>query len=536
MQDCPVYDAERDVATMNVALCARGAARVPRRPRAPKPACYSLGEARAMLRCVHCASDGGRADAALAGVRTAGRRKGALNGHDVRRIVYAAHGNNSASWLACAVGSSLPEWFANLWLPIGDVERHKRELISRVWAALRAVAASGVPVPSDDVAEFVRQCRDRPEGDYFHFAADLPSTTRAKRRDAVLSAACGNVHDALRALGVDAFPCGAARRSLRMHAHPWVPSALLPACVDFVTTGDCIRGEGWLLAQLLATQTEAAVEMAAAHDIPPDDARFYIVTNGDDDGDDAQAMFDTIATILRRRDVAESFAALGMEVVFSGSDEDGIEEVTDTVTGACGNDLDLSCGVEVWSPWRGRWPAEHIATLGPEDMRGCFDRRAALDRALGCRGLELRSDSRVCTEYVLDGTYSGPSFECCGDVGDDLACVVELMAEMEFLFGTGGPRFEESTRALRFAGYARDDASDVAKLAFVHWHTAVEGRPASALPKRLRAIHEGRDAHAVMSAADAWQDAQDAGREMRERRRAEWCEDDDSASDTCKSG
>jgi hypothetical protein len=304
-------------------------------------------------------------------VRKTGKRKGALNGYDVRKIVYEAHGNNSASWLACAVGISLPEWFANLWLPIRVYTHETRNMIWEVWAALREVAEPGSPMPSDDVAEFVWRCRDQHvKGNYRIEAADLPSTHPMKRRNVVLLMTQGNVCDALRLLGPDAFPRGAAQRSLRMHAHPWVPSALLTACFDFVTTGGCIMGEVWLFAQLIATQTEAAVEMAAAHGIIPQ----Y-------DEADPDEMFEIIASVIRRRDITESFAALGMEVVFY-DDENVIEEVIDTVTRVSGNDLDMMHGVEMWTTSR-RGHAEHIKTLGPKEMRSCFDRHAAMTSAGG---------------------------------------------------------------------------------------------------------------------------------------------------------
>jgi hypothetical protein len=522
-QDCPVYDAERDVTKMNVALCTRGEARVPRRPSAPKPATYSSGEAQAMVQCSHFSRD---AQKTLKDVRRTGKRKKLLNGDDVRKIVYEAHGNNSASWLTCAIGSlSLPEWFASLWLPMRDaITKEKRELISRVWKALHAVAEPSSPVPSEDVIEFVRRCRDQHiKGNYRTEAADLPSTCITKRRDVVLSNINGNVLDALITLGYDAFPCGAARRSIYMCDYQWVPSALLTSCVDFVTTGheDNSMGED-LFERLLATQAEAAVEMAVAHGIPHDE------------DEDPDVLFEIIDMTLRRRSVAGSFEALGMEVIFHQG-EDVIEVVTDAVSRVSSSDIGLTDGIELWTPWHGKRSARHIATLCPEEMRECFDRHVGLIHALECRGLKMREDSRVCSEYVMDGTYGGPSFEFCEcPCEDEVQCVVELMAEMEFLFGTTGTKhFANFTSQIRFAGYDGDDASELAKLAYVHWHVVVEGRSASVLPMRLRAIHDGRHTHTMTSAADAWQEVLDAKQDMRdydERRYERWAEcssDDD---------
>ena len=478
----------------------------------PKPACYSPCEALAMLRCSHCTP--AEATAKLACVRTFGPRKVALNGDDVRRIVHEAHGNNSASWLACKVGISLPEWFSNLWLPTGDIKQ-KVQLISDVWTALEKVAASGGPVLSDDVAAFVRRCGEEKRigsSQLYYSAADLPSTPPTKRKGAALSVTNGNLRDALGARAGGSFLCGAVQRALRLRGHQWVPSTLLAACADFVTMGECFQGEGWLFDRLHAMQAEAAFEMAEEHAVPVDLL----------DADDPDAMFDIIVPFVERRRTSECFEALGMEVLFfDAGDYYNIEEVTDIATRTCGCDLGLTSGVELWSSGRN---GRHVATLDAEDMRGCFDRHAALTRALASRGLELRKDSRVCNEYIMDGTYSGPSFKCCGDDDiqrdDAMDCAVELMAEMEFLFGANS-RFDQFTSELRFAGYDRDAASELAKLAFVHWHVVEQRQPASGLPTRLRAIYEGRY-KVAMPPTDAWEKAQAAGLEMREEEERRW--------------
>lgn len=91
----------------------------------------------------------------------------------------------------------------------------------------------------------------------------------------------------------------------------------------------------------------------------------------------------------------------------------------------------------------------------PYEWRTLFDNIAELDEALKDKNLQLRSDSRLCAEYIETGKYYGPEFE--EAEGDALESVVLMMEEMDFLFKNTKYReyidYYDSEEAKQFAIY-----------------------------------------------------------------------------------
>lgn len=89
----------------------------------------------------------------------------------------------------------------------------------------------------------------------------------------------------------------------------------------------------------------------------------------------------------------------------------------------------------------------------------------------------------MCDAYVVYGTYDGPPHP--DDSLDEAELVVEMMAEMEFLF-----RATSYASIRPVMGGSGDDVTEVAKRAAVHEFIAIKGMPESEIPARLRAVAE----------------------------------------------
>jgi hypothetical protein len=111
----------------------------------------------------------------------------------------------------------------------------------------------------------------------------------------------------------------------------------------------------------------------------------------------------------------------------------------------------------------------------PFETRDIFDRYSDLKDALESRNLILRKDSKVCQEYVLDGTYNGPSFNW---IKDPLLCAVEIMSEMHFLY--------KNTNYGELVGGTSEDK----KMAAVYDYVYIAKKPIDGIPCRLKKIVE----------------------------------------------
>ena len=496
-QACPMHDARRDVAALNCAFGARGEWRLEPGPRAElSDSRYMRREARELLACPHVT--GAEAESQLSRLRGVGRNKRGrewLDGAAVRRLVYRAHGDDSARWLACCVrrttGAEVPPWFADMWLPLcgcrrADDARRAYGLISGVWRdVLEAAACLGVDAASEQVRQEIRrymldhQTRALAQArtcatDWIVERLGSASAMRARASRAV---AAENLGAALAALDAGLFGVGSGRRAAELPRTLWVPSALLDACVRFVLEGapgsldDVAQRMQLLSPEMVAS---AARELAAARGLL---AHVHVV---------ALYIRDpraTISDVDGVKGAVDHFDHFGLVPHFCGYD---VDVVADTVTGATSEDLPM---------FEGDRRSERLDIMDASRLRECFDRRRRLADGLVARGLELRHDSRLCNAYIVRGEYAGPRVP---SVDDAAEMVVEMMAEMDFLF-----------RATRYARMkllfedSREDAaadSEAAKHAAVH-EFLVNGGPEEGLPLRLRALAEDR-----RSLEEAWEE------------------------------
>ena len=535
-QECPVYDPERDIASMNTAFGSTILIDDERR--------HPVKEyTRDSLRAVHCHHCVGEWSFDAKGVRTRGRRKGLLNGEDVHRLVLGAHGGDSSTWLACHVSRQLlplktlefPRWYMQLWLPIPHAQEVDVRLIRSLWIALERHVFNdgGICAPSDDVVAFVNEQRSGVKGEIYPWAesieliricaaaADIPSASDSERRKFAVNSTDGNLSRALAECGDDAFPPGSVSRALRLSqlSQHWTASVMLRECVSFVTRNST-EGENFD-DRLFASRTEAAREMSMEHGVDVGEST------------DADAIFEVIDLHLRKREVVGPFEALGMSVKFSSTDDyskDNINEIEDSVSGFSSREIGLRHGCQVWEDYGPRRynNSRCVETFDAEELREIFDRRLEIRDALDERGIEIRADSMTCREYILYGTYSGPSFEMCAEVDDEdpIECVVELMDEMRFLYKTRTyPQYRE---ALSSSDMDREEASEYAKLAFLHTYVVVDGRPESELPVRLRTLFRGSEAGCL---EEAYEEATEAMTELADRRYHMYCIDDDDSSE-----
>ncbi len=489
-QACPIHDARRDVAALNVAFGLRGAARLDAGPKAELvDQWYSRKEAMELLTCEHVTRAG--AESLLASLGCVGRsgRSGGARGADVRRLVYRAHGDDSARWLSCSVrveaGVSVPPWFAELWLPMhacrdAGLARRAYRAIARAWHdvldAVECLECDGLG--RDDAAvrlEVGRWVRDMHGGSGggggVERLVERLGSPAARRLCAIRAVSAENVVVALSDLEATRFGPGSIRRAGELPSMLWVPASTLDACVRFVADGgDGDGGSQSLLDALRRPEclAEAARELAASLGLL---AHVDVVAHLVEETKDRKA---DLSDLDEMRAMVERFDRCGLVPEFSSVCSP--ETVRDAVTGATSDDLPL-------------FLHRRSAPLDLRDaghLRECFDRRQRLAAALEARGLRLRSDSRLCDAYVVHGEYAGPPNPRDGDL-DDAELVVEMMAEMEFLLrATSYSRIRSVLGAWEYAD--ADDCSEAAKRAAVHEFVGVKGMPASELPARLRAV------------------------------------------------
>ena len=482
-QNCPVYDAEADIASLNVAFCAhQSSAGVPRIFRPTKPN-YTVNQAEKLISCAHCRTAGSLA--LLSNVKRKTKKK--LDASKVDKIVLDAHDGLPSSWLACKIECSLgllpqtkhkvPPWFAEIFLPLVGSSLSLSKMKDS-WTALVSLHEKNVP-RSEYVAEFAKRFVNSEPMLGFALAVDVPSVSNKKRKDFVLKTVkgCPNLCAALKEIGVELFASGSAERSMHLKNQRWIVRDLLSSSLSHVldSTFDNIKK---LEMELKNREMDSAREKALSFDIPLD------VLDGITTVDEA---FDEIDMCLKDRE----FEVLGLEVTRSG---DVVHHIYDTRSDTISSDLNSDLvGNEVYN----RRYGQVLRVLTAAEMRGCFDRHAELRAALQERRLELRGDSRICNDYIMKGEYNGPDVRW----KSTLKKVVSMVAEMAFL--AEGDYFE-ILNDLKYVNRHRDrdEASEIAKLAFVHSYLVENGKRLKALPHRLVKIYEGREEEAM----EAWGD------------------------------
>jgi hypothetical protein len=534
-QACPVYDARRDVAALNVALGLRGARRLEPGPAAELAGarCCSLREARALLACP-CVPAAAAA-AQLSRLPRVGRTGGAseLAGADVRRLVHRAHGGDSARWLACCLARTRatvpPAWFADLWLPLhgctlalhggarpgdGPLER-ALDAIAAAWRdVLEAAECLGVEAGAlrAPVGRWMREAREARGGDggggdggggdggggdggggggssAADWLVEQAGSAAARQRRAGRAVSAANLRAALARLGPGAFGPGAVLRAARLPRALWVPAALLDACVRHVVggpdSGDAELADVQAALRRPETLAAATRELAAARGLQD---HLDLLTELASDPTPASA--DQLDELQR---TVAPFGPLGLAPHCCSTSE--VEWVLDNVTGASSDDLPFH-------------RSEQMPPLtDAPGLRACFDRRKRLVDALAERGLPLRDDSRICAAYVARGAYVGSPFpphpHARGGSNDALLLVAEMMTEMHFLF----QRTSYGAMLAALGGPASN--SEVAKLAAIHEFTKLNNRPAAELPARLHAIAIALAPRNNNAIAAAWHNVQD---------------------------
>jgi hypothetical protein len=385
-------------------------------------------------------------------VNHVGKTKSALvrlDAEGVRRAVLAEYNGDVASWLAAAVGQGFPNWLARQWLPLPHTQAPPVEFMRDMWnvlskfqdsPTLRSIVAQRLPLYKDKSdftlfkEGFKRVCAlvTSPIIVY-DLVADalwvsgkcykdhpLANVLRDRPRIEMNYTQCMDVLERARQIG----SMGRDVDSLEL-AH---------TCVDYVFDNHLDYSD--IETQLInARHARLLQRVQQLHTYVYIDTAVY---TDDTDLDNAVTYYE------KEKIMVDWFKQYNLHIEDFDSEVDFVDEEGQPIPSRV-QDLTLGLWTDVLkpmydvygilkagqyhisNPW-GEWEPAVLSTR--------FARYEELKDALHALNLVLRNDSRVCAEYVIDGTYSGPG--TCQDKRIDgyvaLEQVVAMMGEMNFLF------------------------------------------------------------------------------------------------------
>jgi hypothetical protein len=310
-----------------------------------------------------------------------------------------------------------------------------------------------------------------------------------KMRDLAL-AKLGCDPECIAELGSRPLRPGAIVRACRArHSHDgWIARRHVHAVIDYIVEGS----GGDVLEEMRQSRLDALEEEAVHRDVRLMDSQFgaWLASArraGAGGSNDAWRMAE--GSLLLRA------ALLDLVVEYDGSFDQPdctIDRIVDRVTGVSSSILSSMWTVSRFTRYEMADLTRMDEVLRDLDLvRDVFDRHIELTRVLAERGLELREDSTLCEEYVLEDIYDGPEWP---EASEDewprsaLEKVVCVMEEMRFFFreGTGYDKFAHAIWCIGDCA-SRPVASEDAKLAVV-WEHLQQGRAVLDLPERLRLV------------------------------------------------
>lgn len=490
---CPMYDPSHDV----VSACLAFGHPIPRaHQRAVNsaddlefPPKYHYHEMQsAIIKCPHV-------------IWTLKNRK-AVDAREVRRKVMHAHDNDPVKWLACWISKTTktrpPDWFLRMWLPIKSPSRKQGFLdwttafphrIADAWNAV----AEGPSLSRDVLQTLIKESWKDHETTRKNFDSDIidASGNSDARVDYIAQRCLGHLEHLARRFCDIGHPCneGSIRRArTTFGAVDWIPERMMVECISYISSGIPADLPSRLLEP--AALLEAAREMAIEHGVDPDVAD-TAVSRG---WRPIQAVQDEIEFVKLK----EEYASLGLEIT------DGQGTYVDAARDPINNigTSELQHFHELIYPYN---RCHELFQPSAESLRAMIDAYVELRDALAARGLELREDSRLCAEYIIDGD---------GDIEE----IVDMMEEMSFLFQK--TMYGSCMRALR--------DSELSKLAAMHKYIVIDGRPVDDLTPRLKKLYDSSGSAEKMS--DAWEDYQEESERMQEFCFGRWCDD---CTDSC---